>query len=100
MKIRLLATVALLSVGLSGCVIDPYTMGGTNWSSPDYGSGAYYQPAPNYWVTSPTYVVRRPAPVVAAPRVYVREESRPYHDRDHDRDHDHDSRGEHHFAGR
>ena len=91
MKIRLLATVALLSVGLSGCVIDPYTLGGSNWSSPDYSSGAYYQPAPTYWVTSPTYVVRQ-----APPRTYYREEGRTHNDRDHD----HDNRGEHHFAGR
>ena len=89
MKIRLLATVALLSVGLSGCVIDPYAMSGPTWSSPDYG-GAYYQPAPAYWVAAPTYVVRQAPP----PRTYYREEGRPH------RDHDQDDRGEHHFTGR
>ncbi len=99
MKIRLLATVALLSVGLSGCVIAPYAMSGPTWSSPDYG-GAYYQPAPTYWVTSPTYVVR-PAP---PPRPHYREEGVPHPQQaaahHPDRHHEQDERSERHIAGR
>jgi len=50
MKIRLLATVAALSSGLTGCVLDPYALNGTDWFQPS--SATYWsEPAPVgvYW---------------------------------------------------
>ncbi|CAA7617820.1 exported hypothetical protein [Candidatus Terasakiella magnetica] len=87
MNIRLLATLALLSVGLSGCAIDPYALSGINWYPQNSGS-AYYQPAaPNYWGT-PAYSAWQPS-LSGTP--YHREEARRPH-----RPHDQDERNNHH----
>lgn len=90
MKIRMLATAALLSAGLSGCTLAPYALSAASWSPQESGM-AYYQPAPTYWVTPSYNVWQAPQPQSYYRPVDVR---RPH------RDHDQDRWSEHHFAGR
>lgn len=83
MNIRLLATLALLSVGLSGCAIDPYALSGTNWYPQNSGSAYYQSPAPNYWA-APTYGAWQPS--LSGNPYRAREEGHPSHRPHHDQD--------------
>jgi hypothetical protein len=55
-KIRLIAAVAVLTLSLSGCVIDAATLGSAMYQ-PSSSYGYSYQPAPSYGYvyTAPSY---------------------------------------------
>ncbi|MGE5501149.1 MAG: hypothetical protein ACM3W4_04410 [Ignavibacteriales bacterium] len=89
MKTRVVAAVALLSAGLSGCVIDPSMLGGMNLNSP--AEYAYQQPGYAYQ-PSTVYVYQQPpraAYGLGYSRVDVYGSGRRFRDHDDDGHHRH-----------
>jgi len=78
MNLRLLTTAALLSIGLSGCAIDPYAMNGIGWYQPPGGDPYYHQTYAS-WMP-PAYHSPRQAPQSHAE--YREDTRQPHRDRE------------------
>lgn len=94
MKPRMLISAALLSVGLSGCALTPYTTSGYD-EYPRSRHEVYYRPAPPVRYVVRQMVYERPVRHMDrdAPSLHRQDERHELrNDRHHDRD---DERGDH-----